>query len=646
MNNFAWVPEAEQMEKTRLYHLMKKLGIEDYDSFYRESIKNIAWFWDEVAKDMKLNWIVPYRQVLDMKDGIAWARWFVDGKINVAENSLDRFVQDPFARHRLALIWEGDNGESRKYSYRDLWAEVNRIAGGLTELGVKPGDRVAIFLPMIAENVIAMLAVARIGAIFTPCFSGYGAEAVATRVQGCQARWMITADGFLRRGKVVKMKEEADRAADLCPSIQKVIVVRRLKRECAWNPQRDIEWEQLRASMKEFPPYPASSEDPFMIIYTSGTTGKPKGTVHVHAGFPIKAAFDAGYMFDVGAGDVLFWVTDMGWMMGPWMVFGSLLMGSTMVVYEGTPDYPGPDRLWNMVEKYGVTHLGVSPTLVRALMKHGDAWAEKWDLSSLRVFGSTGEPWNPEPWNWLFEKVGKRKVPIFNYSGGTETSGGILGNNFFKPVSPCGFAGPIPGMDAQIFDDSGNPVKGQVGELVLRQPWVGMTSSFWQDDERYEKTYWGRWPNIWLHGDWVYVDEHQQWFITGRSDDTLKIAGKRLGPAEMESVLVDHPLVAEAATIGVPDPEKGECAVCFVVLKDKAPEGLAEELSEFVARRMGKALKPKRVWIIDELPKTRNGKILRRVIRSAYLGEETGDLSSLENRKAVEGIQSLVRNVK
>jgi acetyl-CoA synthetase len=327
-------------------------------------------------------------------------------------------------------------------------------------------------------------------------------------------------------------------------------------------------------------------------------------------------------------------------------VFGALMMGSTMIVYEGTPDYPAPDRLWQLVEKNGVTHLGISPTLIRALMKHGDKWHEKWDLSSLRVFGSTGEPWNPEPWHWLFEQVGKKKVPIFNYSGGTEISGGILGNHFFKPIVPCGFAGPILGMDAEVFDDSGRPVRGQVGELVLRQPWVGMTRSFWQDDRRYEQAYWSRWPNVWLHGDWVYIDEENNWFITGRSDDTLKIAGKRLGPAEMESVLVNHPLVAEAATIGIPDAEKGESAVCFVVLKGGTTEGLEEELIRFVARKMGKALKPKRVWVVDELPKTRNGKILRRVIRAAYLGEDTGDLSSLENTETVEAIRRLAGNEK
>lgn len=643
MNQPVWVPTREQMEKTRLFRFMKKLGYSDYDLFYQQSIRNVAWLWDEVVKDLKLEWIQPYRQVMDMSDGIAWTRWFVDGKLNLSANCLDRFVADPPSRHRLALIWEGEDGTTQKYTYRDLWMEVNRFAQGLRQLGVEAGDRIAIYLPMLAENVIAMLAIARIGAIFTPCFSGYGAEAVATRIQGCDAKILITADGFYRRGKVIPMKEEADRAADLSPSIQKVIVVKRLGRECPWNQERDVDWAALLTNMKPLTPHVTDASDPFMIIYTSGTTGKPKGTVHVHSGFPIKAAFDAGFGFDVGPGDILFWVTDMGWMMGPWMVFGSLMVGSTMLVYEGTPDFPAPDRLWELVAKHGVSHLGISPTLIRALMKYGESWINRHDLNSLRVFGSTGEPWNPEPWYWLFEKVGNKQVPIFNYSGGTEISGGILGNNLLKPLVPCGFSGPLPGMDAEVLDEEGRPVRGQVGELVLRQPWVGMASGFWQDNQRYEKTYWSRWPNIWVHGDWVEIDESGFWFITGRSDDTLKIAGKRLGPAEMESVLVDHPAVSEAATIGVPDPEKGESAVCFVVVKSSVEEReeLAPELIAFVGERMGKALRPKQIHIVDDLPKTRNGKILRRVIKAAYLGEDAGDLSSLENVQAVEAIRGL-----
>ncbi|SFJ89687.1 AMP-binding protein [Thermoflavimicrobium dichotomicum] len=646
MSQIAWVPQQEQVKKTKLYQFMKKHGFNDYSTFYQQSIRNIAWLWDEVVKDMGLVWIQPYRQVLDMADGIAKTRWFIDGKINVSANCLDRWVEDPAARHRLALIWEGEDGEVKKYTYRDLWIEVNRLARGLVQLGLKQGDRVAIYLPMIPENVIAMLAVARIGAIYTPCFSGFGAEAVTTRVNDCGAKLLITADGFYRRGKVIAMKEEADRTAELSPSIEKIIMVKRLGRECPWNPDRDIEWDTLMGSSKALSPCVTDASDPFMIIYTSGTTGKPKGTVHVHGGFPIKAAFDAGYCMDVGIGDILFWVTDMGWMMGPWMVIGALMMGSAMLLYEGTPDYPQPDRLWKIVDRYGVTHLGISPTLIRALMKHGEAWLSSYELDSLRAFGSTGEPWNPEPWYWLFEKVGKKKVPILNYSGGTEISGGILGNNLLQPVVPCGFSGPIPGMDADVLDEEGNPVRGEVGELVLRQPWVGMTQGFWKDETRYLQTYWDRWPNLWVHGDWVKVDEAGFWYITGRSDDTIKIAGKRLGPAEMESVLVDHPDVIEACTIGVPDSEKGEVPVCFVVIKEtgKEKEPLSTELVRFVSERMGKALKPKQVFIVGDLPKTRNGKILRRVVKAAFLGKAPGDISSLENPQSVDMIKNLAKS--
>ncbi|MGI6125930.1 MAG: AMP-binding protein [Planifilum sp.] len=641
MSEAVWFPSEENSKKTRMYRFMKKLGFSDYDDFYRRSIQDVGWFWQEVVRDLDLQWIKPYSRVMDPSKGVPWTRWFVDGRFNVAQNALDRFVEDPQSRHRLALIWEGDDEAVQKYTYRDLWAAVNRFAWGLQRIGVKPGDRVAIYLPMIAENVIAMMAVARIGAIFTPCFSGYGAEAVATRVRDCEAKVLVTADGFLRRGKVVPMKEEADRAADMSPSVEKVVVVRRLGRDIPWNEKRDVEWSSLTSEWKTVAPRETEASDPMMIIYTSGTTGRPKGTVHVHAGFPVKAVFDAAYGMDVGPGDILFWVTDMGWMMGPWMVFGSLLSGSTMLVFEGTPDHPGPDRLWKIVENHGVTHLGLSPTVVRALMRFGEAPVRRRDLSSLRVFASTGEPWNPDPWHWLFEQVGAKRVPIYNYSGGTEISGGILGGNLLKPIAPCSFSGPLPGMDVEVYDENGQPVRGEVGELVIRQPWVGMTQGFWKDPERYERTYWNRWPNTWVHGDWVRVDGEGFWYITGRSDDTLKIAGKRLGPAEMESILIDHPAVLESAVVGVPDETKGEVAVCFVLLRPghEPSEELRGELFDMIAQRMGKALRPKQILFVPELPKTRNGKILRRVIRAAYLGQDAGDLSSLENPMAVETIR-------
>ncbi|OYD07383.1 acetate--CoA ligase [Paludifilum halophilum] len=636
-----WFPTDEMKKKMRMFQLMEKNGITDYDEFYQRSVRNTPWFWEEVIRDLELEWFHPYRQVLDSSDGVPWSRWFVDGKLNISHNCVDRFAKASSSRNRLAVVWEGDDGEVRKWTYRELQNAVNRFARGLTRLGVQYGDRIAIYLPMVVENVIAMLAAARIGAVFTPCFSGYGAEAVAARLRDCRAKVLVTADGFLRRGKAIKMKEEADRAADLSPSVEKVVVVRRLGRDIPENGERDVDWDQLMTESKALPPVHADADDPFMIIYTSGTTGRPKGTVHIHAGFPVKAAFDAGYGMDLRVGDTLFWMTDMGWMMGPWMVFGTLLSGSTMVLFEGTPDYPEPDRLWQVVADHGVTHLGISPTVVRALMKHGEEWVNRHDLTSLRVFGSTGEPWNPEPWQWLFETVGKKRVPIWNYSGGTEISGGILSSNLMEPIAPCSFNGPMPGMDADIVDEKGNSVRGEVGELVMRQPWVGMTRGFWGDPERYENTYWSRWPNCWVHGDWVETDEEGYWYITGRSDDTLKIAGKRLGPAEVESVLVDHPEVAEAATIGVPDSDKGEAAVCFVVLNPKARESedLRLELIGSVAKNLGKALRPKAVYFVKELPKTRNGKILRRAIKAAYTGRDAGDLSSLENPEAVKVVQ-------
>ena len=381
-----------------------------------------------------------------------------------------------------------------------------------------------------------------------------------------------------------------------------------------------------------------------MIIYTSGTTGRPKGALHTHCGFPIKAAQDMLLGFDVRQEDVLYWVTDMGWMMGPWEVFGTTLLGATMVLYEGALDFPGPDRLWSLVEQHRVSILGVSPTLIRSLMRHGTGPAEQHDLSSLRILGSTGEPWNPDPWLWYFHTAGKGRLPIINYSGGTETSGGLVMGNVLTPLKPCAFSGPVPGIAADVVNEAGASVRGQVGELVVRKPWIGMTRGFWKDPERYFQTYWSRFPDVWVHGDWAAVDEDGLWYILGRSDDTIKIAGKRLGPAEVESVLVGHPAVSEAAAIGVPDPLKGEALVCFCVLKpgSKASERLREELRTRVAEQLGKPLKPEILKFLDDLPKTRNAKIMRRIIRASYLDQDPGDLSALENPQSVEAVRNAI----
>jgi acetyl-CoA synthetase len=635
-----WRPTPEHVERSRLGRFMKTQGIATLEQLQQRSVADPEWYWDAVVRDLGVRWTTPYSRVLDGSRGVPWPQWFPGGRLNFTDNCIDRHL-DAGRGGQPAIVWEGDDGQSRALTYAELAAEVNRLANALRALGVAEGDRVGVFLPMSPEAAIATLAVVKIGAIYTPCFSGFGAGAVASRLSDCEAGALITADGFHRRGQVVRMKETADEAVAQCPSVKTVLVYRRLGREIPWTPGRDRWWHEAVAGQSDRAvALPVEADRPCLIIYTSGTTGRPKGAVLTHGGFLIKTAHDFGYCMDVGEGDRLFWLTDLGWLMGPMAFTAALFHGGTAVVFEGVPDYPKPDRLWSLVERHRISVMGLSPTAVRALMPHGPEHVHAHDLSSLRIIGSTGEPWNPEPYRWLFDNAGKTRIPIINYTGGTEISGGILGCFPIAPIKPCSFAGPIPGMAAECFGDDGRPVRGQVGELVITQPWPGMTAGFWRDPQRYEDTYWSRWPDVWVHGDWAYVDPDGFWYIQGRSDDTLKIAGKRLGPAEVESVLVGHPDVAEAGVIGVPHEIKGEAVVCFVVLRPgRAPsEPLRAELSDRVSQEMGKALKPEKVLFTRDLPKTRSAKIMRRVIRATYLGKPAGDVSSLENPDAVRAI--------
>jgi acetyl-CoA synthetase len=639
-SEIVWRPGPEHLERSRIARFMKSQGIASLAELQRRSVADPEWYWDAVVKDLGVRWLTPYTRVLDGSRGVAWPTWFPGGRLNFADNCVDRHV-DAGRGGKPAVVWEGDDGASRTLTYAELAAEVNRLANGLKALGVGEGDRVGIFLPMSPEAAIATLAVVKIGAVYTPCFSGFGAGAVVSRLSDCDAKALITADGFYRRGQVVKLKEVADEAVAQCPTVETVVIYRRLGREIPWTAGRDRWWHEVAAGQSDrLAPLPVEADRPCLIIYTSGTTGRPKGAVLTHGGFLLKCAHDFGYCMDVGENDRLFWLTDLGWLMGPMAITAALFHGGTVVLFEGVQDYPRPDRLWSMVERHRISILGISPTAVRALMPHGPEHVHAHDLSSLRIIGSTGEPWNPEPYRWLFENAGKARLPIINYTGGTEISGGILGCFPVAPIKPCSFAGPIPGMAADCFGEDGRPVRGQVGELVITKSWPGMTAGFWRDAERYEETYWSRWPDVWVHGDWAYVDDDGFWFIQGRSDDTLKIAGKRLGPAEVESVLVGHPAVAEAGVIGVPHEVKGESVVCFVVLRPgNAPsEPLRIELSDRVARSMGKALKPDKVLFTRDLPKTRSAKIMRRVIRATYLGKPAGDVSSLENPEAVRAI--------
>ncbi len=638
-----WWPTPEYVDRSNLKRFMDRHGLASFDELLRWSVADVARFWDAVSQDLELDWYEPYRQVVDTSRGIEWATWWLGGRFNYVHNALDRHARGP-SRDRVALVWEGEEGATRCLTYGELYAETNRCANALRALGVRQGDRVGLYLPMIPEVVVAQLAIGKIGAIYTPIFSGFGAEAVAARLQDCAATLLITCDGIYRRGKLVATKEYADEAARASPSVQHLLVVDRAGRQdTPWTEGRDVWWHDLvPAQSAEAETERTAPEDPYMIIYTSGTTGKPKGVLHVHGGFPIKGAQDMAHLFDVKPADTFFWFTDMGWMMGPWLVSGCLILGATVFLYDGTPDYPHPDRVWDMVERHRITVLGIAPTVVRALMRAGDDWVTRHDRSSLRILGSSGEPWNPGPWRWYQELVGGGRCPLINYSGGTEVSGGILSSTVLTPQKPTSFSGPVPGMDADVVDDTGRPVRGAVGELVLRQPWPGMTRGFWGEPERYLEAYWARLPGVWVHGDWALVDRDGFWYILGRSDDTIKVAGKRLGPAEVESAAVSHPAVAEAAAIGVPDELKGEAVVVFCVPQPGQAEtdALREEVAAAIVKSLGKALKPDRVLFVRELPKTRSGKVMRRVIRGVHLARDTGDLSSLENPAGLEEIRA------
>jgi acetyl-CoA synthetase len=495
---------------------------------------------------------------------------------------------------------------------------------------------------MVPEIVVALLAIAKIGGIILPLFSGYGADAVVTRLADAGAKALFTADGFPRRGRIVDLKSVADQAAAQLPELRHLIVFSHAKLQVPMVLGRDHWWHDLIATQSsEAETERTSAEDPLMIIYTSGTTGRPKGTVHTHCSFPVKGAQDMAFGTDVRPGHTIYWMTDMGWMMGPWLVFGALVLGATFFMYDGAHDHPDPDRLWSLVEKHSLTTIGVSPTLIRALVPFGSKLVKSHDLSSLRYFASTGEPWNPDPWTWLFEVVGESKRPIINCSGGTEISGGILMGNPILPLKATAFSGPCPGMAVDVFNEKGESVTNEVGELVIKAPWIGMTRGFWKDPARYEETYWSRWPDVWVHGDWAAKDSDGLWYILGRSDDTIKVAGKRLGPAEIESVLVTHPQVVEAAAIAVPDELKGNQVVCFCVLQPGAEpsETLRKKLRASLVAALGKPLAPKAFLFVSDLPKTRNAKVMRRMVRAAYLGEPLGDTSSLVNPEAVEEIR-------
>jgi acetyl-CoA synthetase len=630
----AWTPGEDQRSRSRLLAAMRRWGHGSVESLHAASVDEPEWFWRAVVEDLRIDFREPFDKVRDDSDGKPLPRWFTGGRLNAADLCCHRHADGPLA-DKPAVVFEGDGGQQRTLTFRELDVEVRRFAANLSARGVRRGDRVVLFLPVVPEAVVAYLACAALGAISVPAFTGYGPEALATRLRESKAQVLVTADGTTRRGRRVDLKRVADEALATAPSVQITVVVAHSGHDVPMTAGRDVWWHDLDAEPSPVDTVATGSNDPLTIIYTSGTTGAPKGIVHSHAGFAVKAAVDFGYGFDIAEDDVIAWIADMGWMLGPLLIMGGLQLGATIVLIEGVPHHPGPQRLWQIVERHGVTFQGIAPTAARLLMNEGAT--PQHDISSVRAFASTGEAWDTPTWQWLFSGVGGGARPIVNYSGGTETGGGILVGYPFLPMSAGGFNGPLPGMDVAVLDQAGNPVVGEVGELAVLNTWPGMTHAFWQDTERYLETYWNRFDGVWVHGDLAEVHPDGTWQLHGRSDDTIKVSGRRVGPSEIEAALLRDARVLEAAVIGVPDEVRGQRVVAFAVVRDGVD---VDDVRDQALHNVGRSFAPS-LHLVRSLPKTKNGKIMRRAIRARHLGEPAGDLSALEPTTPLEDIPTI-----
>lgn len=638
--SFVWHPPKELVEESNVKAFMDAEGFSDYKQMVEKSTDDIEWWWNKAVEWLNVEWFEPYEKVYDMSKGVEWTDWFVSGRVNVAYNALDRHKSK---RNKLAFIWQGEDGDVRKYTYLELYREVNRLANALKAYGVGKGDVVALYLPMFPETVVTLFAAMKIGAVAMPIFSGYSSAAIATRLVDSEAKVVVTADASYRRGKAVPLKPELDRALERT-KVEKVVVVNRANTEIEMREDRDVYWDEIKESTKcetvEMDP-----NDPALLLYTSGTTGKPKGVVLSHAGVLLQSSKEIFFNMDLKPEDVFLWITDIGWMMGPWQIIGCQHLAGTHVLFEGAPDYPERDRIWAMIEEFEITQVGGSATVYRLLKRYGDEAVKQHDLSSLKATGNTGEPIDHDTWMWLLKVVGEERCPIINLSGGTEIFGCFLLPSPAMPLKPTTLGYPGLGMDIDVFDDAGNSVRQQIGYLVCKKPAPSMTRGFWRDPERYIKTYWSRWKGVWYHGDWAYVDEDGFWFLFGRADDVIKVAGKRMGPAEIETIVNSIPAVQESACIGVPHELKGEVVWVFVTLKPgyEPSEELEKEIIDRIVKEFGKPFKPERVVFAPDLPRTRSGKIMRRLIKAVVAKQELGDTSALENPESLDKIKEVLR---
>jgi len=612
---------------------------------YREGEEDFESFW--AARAAELEWIETWDNVLEWEP--PHARWFVGGKLNASVNCLDRHLAGP-RRNKAALIWEGEPGERRVLTYWQLSRQVNKFGNALRKLGVGKGDRVAIYLPMVPELVVAMLACARIGAVHSVVFAGFSPEALRDRINDAGAKVLVTADGGFRRGSIIPLKHDADFAIRECPSIEHVVIVKRGEFPLRVKEGRDHWWHRLMQDAdSRCEPEPMDAEDLLFILYTSGTTGHPKGIMHSTGGYLTHAHATAKWVFDLREEDTFWCTADCGWVTGhSYLTYGPLANGATCVMYEGSPDWPDRDRFWEIVARYGVTVFYTAPTAIRAFMKWGEEWPERHDLSTLRLLGTVGEPINPEAWVWYHEVIGKRKCPIVDTWWQTET-GGIMISPLpgHVPAKPGSCTRPFPGIEATILDDEGNEVEAGGGYLAITRPWPGMLRGIWGDEERFRDVYWSKWEDVYFPGDSAKRDEDGYFWILGRADDVMNVSGHRIGTMELESVLVEHPAVAEAAVVGIPHEIKGTAVAAFVTLRDGEAQRLEliETLKEHVVQKIGAIARPQEILFSSDLPKTRSGKIMRRLLRDIAAGKVLGDTTTLADPAVVERLKKQYEEV-
>jgi len=640
LSDFKFIPTEKQIQESNIFQFMQKHNISSLEELSQKAKDDLEWFWQSVDEDIGIIWDTPYTKTLDVSKGIAWTKWFVNGKTNIYKSSVEKFTKEN--PQKIAYYFISEDGQTSKISYSELDSKVSKLANGLKSLGVKKGDVIAIYLPMIEEAILAILAASKIGAIQTVIFSGYSSESLHMRLQDCKAKILIISDGYHRKGKPISQKQTSEIAIQ-DTVIEKMIVVHYKGIDNYEESGKIIFYDKLVSNQNILCTTEIlDSEDPLFILYTSGTTGKPKGVIHTHGGFSVFAGHQAAYLIDMNKNDILFWPADIGWITGlVWNLYGLLIMGASAVIYDGAFDFPTIDRIWKILSDYQVTIFGISPTAVRLFKKNNVEPLKLHSLDKIKNIPTTGEPLDEDSWWWLFEKVGNKKIPIMNLSGGTEIGGAMLSVFPGMKLKPTTVGIPVPGMNLDIFDDDGNSIQNQNGFLVVKSPWPAMTRGLLNDNARYLETYWSRFENVWFHGDYVYVDEDNLWYMRGRTDDVMNISGHRMSTAEIEHTVISHRKISDVASIAIPDDITGEAIVLFFVADDKSETGLESEISDYISEKIGKVARPKFIFQLSDLPKTRTGKIMRRLLKSKLLGEDLGDLSSLENPNILDEIQKL-----